>query len=547
MIRDFIKITKNYYQLICDNKSKLIPYYIGYFSNVIIGLLIPIYVAKITDSLTNSLFKTAVISTIIFFVLKIGNNLVSYFNMFTYQRFYQYNYITIYKKIVNKIYNFDSLYKKNIPTGKMFNSLINDVVNIGEMADNVLTIILNSLTCIIIVFYFLRINVILSLLIIIIDIIYIYRCNYLNNNITKYSEKQWLENDRLIGLINQTLLGLKDIQTLGFSKSIDNKYNNIYSSWRKVYNQKKKYEREIRSLLKCFIALAKTVLYFFCIYLIIKKELTIGMMLIIISYFDSLFSASENIMSATVSIKDQNISVNRIKDILDYNSVEKKELNNINNISGQIEFKNVFFSYNNDKFLEKINFTISPNKITAIIGSNGAGKTTIINLILRLYSPLKGKIFLDNIDISSINKRLYLREISVLNQEAYLFNLSIRENFNLINKNIKKQEEICNFIGIDDFIKKLPKGYDTIIDENSDNVSGGQQKLLSLARMLLKESKILIFDEVTSSLDSGMINKIINILEKLKKNHTVIIITHKKEIIDISDEKIIVEKGHVKF
>ena len=81
MIRDFIKITKNYYQLICDNKSKLIPYYIGYFSNVIIGLLIPIYVAKITDSLTNSLFKTAIISTIIFFVLKIGNNLVSYFNI----------------------------------------------------------------------------------------------------------------------------------------------------------------------------------------------------------------------------------------------------------------------------------------------------------------------------------------------------------------------------------------------------------------------------------------------------------------------------------
>ena len=547
MIRDFIKITKNYYQLICDNKSKLIPYYIGYFSNVIIGLLIPIYVAKITDSLTNSLFKSAIISTIIFFVLKIGNNLVSYFTMYTYQRFYQYNYITIYKKIVNKIYNFDSLYKKNIPTGKMFNSLINDVVNIGEMADNVLTIILNTLTCIIIVFYFLRINVILSLLIIIIDIMYIYRCNYLNNNITKYSKKQRLENDKLIGLINQTLLGLKDIQTLGFSKSIDNKYNNIYSSWRKVYNNKKKYERERRSILKCFIVLTKTILYFICIYLIMKKELSIGIMLIIISYFDSLFSASENIMSASVSIKDQNISVNRIRDILEYNNIENKKLNNIGSIIGQIEFKNVFFSYNNDKFLENLNFIIKPNKITAIIGSNGVGKTTIINLILRLYAPLKGKIFLDNIDISSINKRLYLREISVLNQETYLFNLSIRENFNLINKNIKKQEEICNFIGIDNFIKKLPKGYDTIIDENSDNVSGGQQKLLSLARMLLKESKILIFDEVTSSLDSGMIKKIINILEKLKTNHTIIIITHKKEIIDISDEKIIVDKGHVKF
>ena len=350
----------------------------------------------------------------------------------------------------------------------------------------------------------------------------------------------------MIGLINQTLLGLKDIQTLGFSNSIDNKYNNIYASWRKVYNNKKKYERERRSILKCFIVLTKTILYFICIYLIKKKQLTIGIMLIIISYFDSLFSAIENIMSASVSIKDQNISVNRIRDILEYNNIENKKLNNIGSIIGQIEFKNVFFSYNNDKFLENLNFIIKPNKITTIIGPNGAGKTTIINLILRLYSPVKGEILLDNNDINNIDKKSYLKEVSVLNQETYLFNLSIRENFNLVNDDIHKQEEICKFIGIDNFIKKLSKGYDTIIDENSNNVSGGQKRLLSLARTLLKESKILILDEATSSLDRNMIKKFINILEKIKKNHTIIIITHKKEIINIADETIIVDKEKVK-
>lgn len=296
MIKEFIKITKNYYQLIYDNKRKLIPYYLGYMINVIIGLLIPVCIANITDSLSNSLFKTSLISVLLFFLLKIINILVSFFTMYTYQNFYQHNYITIYKKIINKLYIFDSLYKKKISTGKMFNSLISDVVNIGEMADNILTIILNTLTCIIIIFFFLKINIFLSIFMIIINLIYIYRCNYLNNNITKYSKKQRLENDKLIGLINQTMLGLKDIQTLGFSNSIDNKYNSIYSSWRKIYNNKKKYERERRSILKLFIALTKTILYFFCIYLIIRKQLTIGVMLIIISYFDSLFTASEMLL-----------------------------------------------------------------------------------------------------------------------------------------------------------------------------------------------------------------------------------------------------------
>ena len=190
---------------------------------------------------------------------------------------------------------------------------------------------------------------------------------------------------------------------------------------------------------------------------------------------------------------------------------------------------------------------INDNNVTIITGGPGTGKTTIINLILRLYKPKKGKILLDNIDINNIDKKSYLKEISILNQETYLFNLSIRENFNLINNSIKRQEEICKFTGVSNFIEGLPNGYDTIIDENSNNLSGGQKRLLSLTRMLLKESKILILDEATSSLDKEKVEKFSKILEKLKENHTIIVITHKKEIIDIADETIVINKGKVKI
>ena len=540
-------IIKNYYNLIESDKDKLIPYYFIYFLNIIIELIIPIYIAKITESLTNSLIIVALASIINYSILKILNNLLGYADKYIYQRFFRDNYITIYKKIVKKIYNFDEEHKKKISTGKIINSLTSDIINTGEMADNILKVILNILKSIVVIFYFFRINIFFALIIIGVDLIYIIRSNYLNNKSIKYSKEQRKENDKLIGLVNQTLLGLKDIQTLNITNTMDDKYNYIYKDWKNAYDNRKKYERYRQNILKCFLIIIKSIVYFTCVYFMINNKITIGIMLIIISYFDSLFSASENIMDASQSIKDQNISVNRIKEILEYNTIKEKNLKEIKNVKGMIEFKNVDFSYSNEKLLENLNFAIRPNRITAITGTNGTGKTTIVDLILRLHSPTKGKILLDNINVKEIDKNSYLKEISVLNQESYLFNLSIRENFNLVENDIKKQEEMCKLTGIDKFIKTLPKGYDTIIDENSHNISGGQKRLLSLTRTLLKDAKILIFDEATSSLDTDKIQNVINVLNELKKNHTVIVITHKEEIENIADEVITINDGKVKI
>ena len=545
-MNEYKRIIKNYYKLIEEDKKKLIPYYFIYLLNIIIELIIPIYSAKIIENITNSLFVATLASIINYSLLKILRNILGYFDKYTYQRFFKDNYITIFQKIVKKIYSLNEEDRSKISTGRIVNSLISDVINIGEMADNILNIALNILKSIIVTFYFFKTNVFLALFIITINVIYTKRSNYLSNKSIKYFKEQIREKDKLIGLINQTLQGLKDIQTLNFFESMDDKYNYIYKSWKNAYRNKKKYERYRQTILKCFLIIIKLVIYFACVYLMTNNKITIGIMLIIISYFDSLFLASENIMEASQSIKEQNVSVNRIKEILEYNNIKEEKLEKIENVNGLIEFKNVTFSYNNEKLLEDLNFVIKPNKITVITGTNGAGKTTIVNLIMRLYNPTNGEILLDNINIQNIDKTSYYKEISVLNQDSYLFNLSIRENFDLIDNNTKKQEEICKFTGIDEFIETLPNKYDTIIDENSNNISGGQKRLLSLTRTLLKDGKILIFDEATSSLDVEKIKNIINILNELKKNHTVIVITHKKEIENIADNVIEIDNGKVK-
>lgn len=542
MIKEFFTILKNYYEVINKDKKKLYPYYFGYVCNVLVELIIPICVANITEKLTDSYFLAAIVLVLLLLFLNCLNSLLSFIDMHFYAKFFKANYISLYRQVINKIYEFDEDYKKNFSSGKLLNSLTNDVVNIGEMADNILSIFLNIVKWIIILIYFSKVSILMSICVLLINFIYIALSNYLNNKSIKYYLEQREHNDSLISLINQTILGLKDVKTMNFSSDLNKKYNSFYKKWGNAYFNKRRFYIYRVTFLKILLEIIKSFIYIFCILAIMHDNMSIGTLLIIISYYTSFFSSSSTIMSCLANMKEENISLLRIKEILDYGTSFAYEDKVIKDVEGIIEFRNVSFSYNEKKLLKNINFTIKNNQITAIIGENGTGKTTILNLILRLYFPSKGGIYLDNQNILSIKLDSYLNNISVLNQDTYLFNLSIRENFNLINKDKKIQEKICKLVGIDKFIKALPKGYNTIISENSTNISGGQKRLLSLARTLMKDSKILIFDEITSSLDMDITKQVINVLNKLKENHTIIIVTHKKELMDIADEIIKLSK-----
>ena len=184
-----------------------------------------------------------------------------------------------------------------------------------------------------------------------------------------------------------------------------------------------------------------------------------------------------------------------------------------------------------------------PNKLTTIVGKTGSGKTTLFNLLLRLYKVDKGKILIDDLDIYEYAKDVYNTNISIVNQKTFIFNMSIRENLSLIDSNKKRQIDACKRVGIHDFIMSLPDGYNTVLKEDATNISGGQKQLLSLARALLTTSEIILLDEVTSSLDSNTTKKITTLLNDLKTDHTIISITHNKELMKISDNLIVMNEG----
>lgn len=545
MIKDNIYIFKRYFSLIKEDRNKLIPFYISVLVDNIIDLVIPFIISMILDLITKGDFNNAVNYVIILMILYICSMFLSTVDCATYSNFLKCNYVTLHKKVVDKIYTFDYDYQKTIPKGRIINSINMDLIDISEMADNFYGIITRILKIIIILICFFINSYLVGIGVLLLGIIYFISSHYMNKKSAYYLDIQIGHSDKLLGLLSEVLSGLKDILTLDFTKGINHKFGVYRKRWQKAYMTKRKYMIIQKCILKGIIYLGKILLFIYSIISVSKGNISIGLIILLISYYDNFFTSTMEIMGKEASIEDEAVSLFRIYKILEYKSSIYKslEINNISDIKGVVEFKKVNFSYEKQPTLRNVSFIINPNCLTVIAGKTGSGKTTIFNLLLRLWTPNSGCILLDGNNINALKRENYSKIISIVNQDTFMFNLSIRENLNLVNKNHDFQKEVCKKIGIHDFIMSLDKGYDTILDENSTNLSGGQKRLLSLARALLTDAKILLFDEVTSSLDPKTTDSIIDILSNLKNDHTVIVITHKKELMKKADKLIIINKG----
>ena len=185
--------------------------------------------------------------------------------------------------------------------------------------------------------------------------------------------------------------------------------------------------------------------------------------------------------------------------------------------------------------MKNFNLKLEPNKKT-IVGKSGQGKTTIFNLLTRIYDTNVGEIYINNINIKDIEEKSLSDNISIIRQEPFIFNRTIKENFMLVNKNLTNEEKkYAEEAYIDEFIESLPKKYDTLIGEGGVNLSGGQKQRLAIARTLAKGSKIILFDEATSALDNEAQSYIKKAIDNLIKDHTVIIVAHRLSTIEDAD------------
>ena len=547
MFKRNIKITKDYFYLVSFKNKYLITFIIVDLVNVLISLLVPYFISLIVENVTDKSYEYAFIFVTMLGLTYLFNKLASYCTNWCYANFFKEAYVEVHGTLVNSIYNFDEEYSKKISIGKIINSSNLDIINIAEIPSFIIELSIELIKLLTIYFVFAKQSIFVALYVIMIDILYYSFAKKCNEKNTYYLKKQRNYADKITGMLSQILIGLKDIKSFGISDKLNNKLDGYRKRWQDSYFLKRKYYFTRKTLVGLIIDFGKIILYIILILLLIKEQIGLAIFLLLISYYDKAKESINDIMGFNVSIMEESVSLYRINEIINYGNNIKKLDGIVNNddIIGLVEFKNVSFKYNKVPILKNISFVANPNQVTTIVGKTGTGKTTLFNLLLRMYKLDSGKILIDKLNIYEYSKDVYNSNISVVNQKTFIFNMSIRANLSLIDSNKKRQIDACKRVGIHNFIMSLPDGYNTILKEDAANISGGQKQLLSLARALLTTSEILLLDEITSSLDPNTTNKIIHLLNDLKTDHTVIVITHNKDIMKVSDKLIILKDGKI--
>ena len=241
----------------------------------------------------------------------------------------------------------------------------------------------------------------------------------------------------------------------------------------------------------------------------------------------------------------------RVSNIIDkkIKIVENVNCPGLNLINSDIKFENVSFKYENtdEKAIKNINLEIKGNTMAAFVGHSGAGKSTIINLLPRFYDPEDGSIKVDGQDIKKVSLYSLRKNLSLVSQDVILFDDTVKNNILYAKNNATKNEldRACQYAAADEFIKKLPQGYDTLIGENGVRLSGGQKQRISIARAILKESPIILLDEATSSLDADSEEVVQNAIINLTKNKTTLVIAHRLSTIHNADKIFVLKNGKI--
>jgi len=292
-------------------------------------------------------------------------------------------------------------------------------------------------------------------------------------------------------------------------------------------------------------------LIFYAGKLIISNELDINNFFSFLAAMMLAYQPVRSLATLNMSIQQGLSAANRILPVIDMKSkiIENKDDKTINITNGNIEFKNIDFKYDRGEtnVLNSVNLLIEGGKMTSLVGHSGAGKSTILNLIPRLYQKTSGDILIDGQSIYKSTVKSLRQNISLVSQDTTLFDDTIRNNIAYANLNASEKdiEEASKLSFAEEFIKKLPDKYDTIIGENGIRLSGGEKQRLSIARAMLKKSQIILLDEATSSLDADTESKIQEAINLLTKNRTTLVIAHRLSTILNSDKIYVIDGGKV--
>ena len=282
---------------------------------------------------------------------------------------------------------------------------------------------------------------------------------------------------------------------------------------------------------------------------VINNEMTIGQLVAFQMIASQMVAPVMRLVDAWQYFQRAKVSMERLGDIL--NEEAEPEFNpnrtTLPMIEGNIRFEHVSFSYSRGSGIKDINIDIPAGYMVGIVGESGSGKSTLGKLLQGLYLPDEGRIFIDGVDIAQVDPAWLRRQIGVVLQEPMLFQGTVEENIRIAMPNASHEDVVSAAVlaGADEFIQKLPHGYDTLVGERGNMLSGGQRQRIAIARALITNPKILVFDEATSALDYLSERVILDNMPKICQGRTVFMIAHRRTMIKNADAVIAISKGRI--
>lgn len=468
-----------------------------------------------------------------------------------------YNYLEIKftknvsKDLYHKVSNLPSIAFEKMGIGEIINRVYTDPDRVMELLRSLIRLICKSLVVIFVIVMCFYISIILGIEVLVFGIIMGFISYKFFPKIQNTQSEIKKDSDEYVRSATENITGIREIKALGIKNTIEkimfNKIDTLFNKNKKI----KKYEVAYYNINNFIYFLLQFIILASCGYFVVKGQIAYSIFIVIESYIWRIDDVVESLSDFGVNYNKIKVSLTRIDEIIN-NKLYKDEKfgkKELKDTKGTIEFKDVDFKYTKDeqKVLNNLNLIMKPHQKIAIVGKSGNGKSTVFNLLLRYFDPTKGTITIDGINIKNLSEESLRKNISIIRQSPFLFNMSIIDNLKLVKPDASLEEikEVCKKAYIDEYIESLPNGYETIIGEGGINLSGGQKQRLAIARTLLINTKVILFDEATSALDNKSQEYIKRTIDSLVKDHTIIIVAHRLSTIKDADIINVIDKGNL--
>ena len=510
-----------------------------------IAMITPILFSKAVDFVTAGDYKSAI------FISIAGIIAVAIFRMFdvicTYAWHKMYNSLfDNYTRLgVNKVFD-NSMYSlSRFNIGEFLNMMSTDINVMSDFYCNLIMRLIRIFEVLIIFVYFFIIDLYIGIAGIIMGIISISVILLSSKKIEELNKVKLNLYDDRNTIVNEFLLSIREIKAFNIFNPMKNRIDESTQEYSKSFLRQRVGEDIFKFSVVGLIEVCRWGMFIYGIYLISIGKMEMGSLLIIYNYFTQLVDGFSEFATINIGLRQLKVSQDRFYQLIIYSHekllLEKKYT--FKNLD--IKFKDVLYSYRKKPKLKNVSFDIKGDSINAIVGQVDSGKYGVVDLLLKLNKQHEGTISIGGVDISKIDFDYYYNLVSCIDIDDNFLNISIKDNLSLINDNFENIVYVCKKLKIHEDISQLKYGYDTILNSNDDDLKPNTKIMLNIARILLKNTKIMIFDDIFSSLNNDNRKIVLDLLNDMKSNHTIIIVDNNVSVLELSDNIVLLNDSEV--